>query len=245
MAEEDQTGSDTQVAAAVPSGETTDQTLNCVQCGAQFVFTTDEQKFFAERGFHAPPKRCKNCRAERRKSRKPKGGRGRMSEYRGPAFREKRDSQNVYRSPAFKGRTDGEGVYRSPAFRERDGENVEDIYRSPAFQEEISEIYRGPAFQQPLFTDEDEGQEPATPDVGEVDLEQGPPPGYREPRSPEEIYRGPAFADTDPAGYAPSYRRRQMYDVVCADCGRKTRIPFQPKSDRPVYCKECYAKKSR
>lgn len=229
------------------AGESVDQTLNCVQCGAQFVFTTDEQKFFEERGLHSPPKRCKSCRAERRKSRRGKGGRGRMREYRGPAFREKRDLQKMYRSPAFQGQADGEGLYRSPAFREQDGEDVREIYRSPAFQQENSgaDIYRGPAFQQPLFTDEDEEQQPVTDDDGEFDLEQGPPPSYREPKSPEEIYRSPAFSDTDPAGYAPSYRRRQMHDVVCAECGCKTRVPFKPQKERPVYCKECYAKKGR
>lgn len=35
---------------------------------------------------------------------------------------------------------------------------------------------------------------------------------------------------------------RQMYDVVCADCGKPTQVPFQPRNDRPVYCKDCYEK---
>ena len=31
---------------------------------------------------------------------------------------------------------------------------------------------------------------------------------------------------------------------VCkhAACGREARVPFEPKSDRPVYCSECFAK---
>jgi len=33
---------------------------------------------------------------------------------------------------------------------------------------------------------------------------------------------------------------RQMYDVVCADCGQPTQVPFKPREDRPVYCKDCY-----
>jgi CxxC-x17-CxxC domain-containing protein len=33
---------------------------------------------------------------------------------------------------------------------------------------------------------------------------------------------------------------RQMYDVVCADCGAPTQVPFKPRDDRPVYCKDCY-----
>jgi len=35
---------------------------------------------------------------------------------------------------------------------------------------------------------------------------------------------------------------RQMYPVVCADCGVETTVPFEPREERPVYCKECYAK---
>ncbi|MEG1559802.1 MAG: zinc-ribbon domain containing protein [Clostridia bacterium] len=33
---------------------------------------------------------------------------------------------------------------------------------------------------------------------------------------------------------------RQMHDAVCAECGRPTQIPFEPKNDRPIYCKECF-----
>ncbi len=33
---------------------------------------------------------------------------------------------------------------------------------------------------------------------------------------------------------------REMYDAVCADCGAPTKIPFQPRNDRPVYCSACF-----
>ncbi|MBQ0067348.1 MAG: zinc-ribbon domain containing protein [Phascolarctobacterium sp.] len=35
-------------------------------------------------------------------------------------------------------------------------------------------------------------------------------------------------------------KNRQMYPAVCAECGKETTIPFQPKDDRPVYCRECF-----
>ncbi len=35
---------------------------------------------------------------------------------------------------------------------------------------------------------------------------------------------------------------RQTYTVTCADCGCETTIPFKPREERPVYCKECYEK---
>ena len=33
---------------------------------------------------------------------------------------------------------------------------------------------------------------------------------------------------------------RQMYPAVCAQCGKQTEVPFQPRGDRPVYCSDCY-----
>src|SRR4030095_4953951 len=36
-------------------------------------------------------------------------------------------------------------------------------------------------------------------------------------------------------------REREMFPAVCAQCGKDTQVPFQPKTDRPVYCSDCYA----
>lgn len=33
---------------------------------------------------------------------------------------------------------------------------------------------------------------------------------------------------------------RQMYDAVCADCGKPCKVPFEPRNDRPVYCSDCF-----
>ncbi|MGI6361232.1 MAG: zinc-ribbon domain containing protein [Bacillota bacterium] len=35
---------------------------------------------------------------------------------------------------------------------------------------------------------------------------------------------------------------REMFDVVCAECGVETQVPFRPTNDRPVYCRDCYDK---
>jgi CxxC-x17-CxxC domain-containing protein len=35
---------------------------------------------------------------------------------------------------------------------------------------------------------------------------------------------------------------RQMFPVTCAECGKSTEVPFQPRGDRPVYCSDCYRK---
>ncbi len=35
-------------------------------------------------------------------------------------------------------------------------------------------------------------------------------------------------------------RRRETFKVTCGDCGNECQIPFKPKYDRPVYCKDCF-----
>ena len=36
---------------------------------------------------------------------------------------------------------------------------------------------------------------------------------------------------------------REMFTVICAECGCETQVPFRPTEDRPVFCRECYQKK--
>ena len=38
------------------------------------------------------------------------------------------------------------------------------------------------------------------------------------------------------------YSRRQMFPATCAECGKDTEVPFEPRGDRPVYCSDCYRK---
>lgn len=33
---------------------------------------------------------------------------------------------------------------------------------------------------------------------------------------------------------------RPSYEAVCAQCGVNTTVPFRPRGDRPVYCRDCY-----
>ncbi len=33
---------------------------------------------------------------------------------------------------------------------------------------------------------------------------------------------------------------RQLFPAVCSSCGKDTEVPFQPSSDKPVYCRECF-----
>jgi len=97
----------------------TEKSLQCVDCGATFAFTVEEQEFFASKGYTNEPKRCLSCRQARKTERYGSSG--------------------------------GGGGY-----------------------------------------------------------------GYRSPR--------------------------QMFPAVCAQCGKETEVPFEPRDGRPVYCSPCYQK---
>jgi CxxC-x17-CxxC domain-containing protein len=54
----------------------TDRVISCVDCGQEFVFTSGEQQFYAQRGFTESPKRCGDCRATRKAQRASAGATG-------------------------------------------------------------------------------------------------------------------------------------------------------------------------
>ncbi len=37
--------------------------------------------------------------------------------------------------------------------------------------------------------------------------------------------------------------RRKMWPATCSDCGKECEVPFEPTVGRPVYCRECFAKR--
>ena len=50
-----------------------DKTLVCKECGVEFLFSAQEQEFYAEKGFQNEPARCPDCR----RARKQQAGAGR------------------------------------------------------------------------------------------------------------------------------------------------------------------------
>ena len=45
-------------------------------------------------------------------------------------------------------------------------------------------------------------------------------------------------------GYGGGGGSRQMFPAVCAECGKNTEVPFEPRGDKPVYCRDCFQKKN-
>jgi CxxC-x17-CxxC domain-containing protein len=55
------------------------KTITCKDCGATFIFSEDDQAFFAEKGYTNEPTRCPDCRAARKQARGNDSSRGYQS----------------------------------------------------------------------------------------------------------------------------------------------------------------------
>ncbi|MDD2374839.1 MAG: hypothetical protein PWP10_2542 [Clostridiales bacterium] len=53
-----------------------DKTINCRDCGAEFIFSEGEQAFYQEKGFANEPVRCPDCRRARKQQRNNGNGGG-------------------------------------------------------------------------------------------------------------------------------------------------------------------------
>lgn len=40
-------------------------------------------------------------------------------------------------------------------------------------------------------------------------------------------------------------RRRQVFPAICAECGKETKVIFQPRGGRPIYCSKCFDARRR
>jgi CxxC-x17-CxxC domain-containing protein len=46
------------------------------------------------------------------------------------------------------------------------------------------------------------------------------------------------------AGAGAGRPQREMFSATCSQCGQEARVPFQPRGDKPVYCRDCFATRS-
>ena len=102
-----------------------DERLTCTDCGAEFVFTSGEQQFFATKGFQNKPNRCPDCRTARKNARQSDGN-------------------------------------------------------------------------------------------------------------------GGGYTGGGRGGSGAGYGALEMYSVTCSSCGQQAEVPFQPRGDKPVYCRDCF-----
>ena len=66
---------------------------------------------------------------------------------------------------------------------------------------------------------------------------------YAEKGFTNEPQRCKACRDARKAANGEGRAPREMFDAVCAECGAPCKVPFQPRSDRPVYCSDCFSRR--
>ncbi len=69
-------------------------------------------------------------------------------------------------------------------------------------------------------------------------------------RGPRASSPRKSFGGRPSSGRAPMRKSRdkrdfQMTKVNCSACGSECEVPFKPTSDKPVYCDDCFSKKSK
>jgi CxxC-x17-CxxC domain-containing protein len=64
--------------------------------------------------------------------------------------------------------------------------------------------------------------------------------GFQEPKRCPACRRARKAQRDGGGGGDYGGRERREHEVVCADCGKITTVPFEPRGDRPVYCRECF-----
>jgi CxxC-x17-CxxC domain-containing protein len=67
--------------------------------------------------------------------------------------------------------------------------------------------------------------------------------GFSEPgRCPD--CRAARKAQRDGGSYSSyssgSRSDRELFSATCSSCGQEAKVPFQPSSDKPVYCSTCF-----
>ena len=45
-------------------------------------------------------------------------------------------------------------------------------------------------------------------------------------------------------GFRRDFGPREMHKIKCANCGKDDEVPFKPREGTPVYCRDCFAKRS-
>jgi CxxC-x17-CxxC domain-containing protein len=68
--------------------------------------------------------------------------------------------------------------------------------------------------------------------------------GYTEPKRCPSCRAAKKAERGEGGGYGGGSGSREMHDAVCAECGQTAQVPFEPRGDRPVYCRDCFSKRA-
>ncbi len=197
--------------------EYTDKLLNCRECGTDFIFSSREQDFYAQKGFDHEPTRCVQCRNVRRRERpvQPMGA--------APA-RNYPQSQPSYNN---NGNNYGNGNGNFA--------NSRPMNSNPVRTGGISNGQRTSSYGNRQF-----GPNYSTLGRSSNNGNTTRPSGYNQPANNGNYNRVSGPISNGYHNSQVNYQERKMYPIVCANCGISTEVPFTPREGAPVFCRTCY-----
>ena len=54
---------------------------------------------------------------------------------------------------------------------------------------------------------------------------------------------GGSYSGGGYGGGGGSRPAREMFQATCSGCGKVAEVPFQPRGDKPVYCRDCFSQR--
>jgi CxxC-x17-CxxC domain-containing protein len=57
----------------------------------------------------------------------------------------------------------------------------------------------------------------------------------------EKIAKWSGVIESEQEDIKEEFEAKKLFDAICAQCGKKTKVSFKPDGVRPVYCPECLA----
>ena len=62
-------------------------------------------------------------------------------------------------------------------------------------------------------------------------------------RAARKAQRGGGNSYGSGSSYGGGNRQREMFQATCSTCGQVAEVPFKPRGDKPVYCRDCFSKR--
>ena len=232
--------------------DSTNNQLECVECSQKYTFSEEQQKEYAAKGYQTP-KRCPQCRQNRRKRNNDhprKSKKGRMNRRRfNPSFSQNSSSSNL--QPA-------QGSYVAQAEYYKNHKSIPEVSPSKAEGSGENEDfgnsihYNGPGVD-PRFGTARVGSPQYAPWEGAHGfLLTSHEPGLKNRNQKEKNkgrqQRGVKNNRRSDSGKSFKSRnrnhkgKRRTFEIVCMECGITTQVPFKPIPGKPVFCQECYKK---
>ena len=208
------------------SVEKEDKILFCRDCGEEFIFSAREQEFYAQKGFENDPARCSACRSVRKRGGNETVGVNAPNFYNGG---------NSYGNGGNSYGNGGNSYGSQRPNNYGNGGNSYGSQRPNNYGNQGGNSYgNGSNYNHNNGGNSYGNQRPNNYGNQGGNSYGGNSYGNQRPNN----YGNQGGNSYGNMGY--NQMERPRYPIVCANCGIKTEVPFEPREGVPVFCRTCY-----